>query len=171
MCAENAHDNHHAKTVTTNLCREKWLEYPAERIALDTCSRVGNAYMDIFIIRLCSDVYAPALAHGLHGIFHQIEENLLKLVAVTADDGQVLAYADSHADIEILALGFHQGEHLGDNAQKLYVLQVRMTGADGFKKMADYVIKALDFGGTDTDGFSDTLRVRAGLYLLKAAAD
>ena len=61
--------------------------------------------------RLCVRI----AVHCLDGIDDQVEDHLLDLNAVGADERQILSEIDLHEDAISPCLGFYQGNRLGNN--------------------------------------------------------
>jgi len=165
---------HHAETQTgapLPFGGEEGLEGPLLFLFRHPIARVGDRHADPLRHVLSREGDAPPIGHGVQRIVDEVDEGLLELCVVPANEGPRRPLLHLHLDDHSLDLGLvlpPGARHLGHVADHLVQVQLALRSV---LALSGKVLKTLDGLGPAECGLLDDLEVGADFGVTLELAD
>jgi len=152
VLADDAADDEQAKAGAALLGGEVGVEDFAHVLRGDSAAGILEGDGDVVFIAVCADMENAAGFHGLAGVFDDVVEGLLDLVAVEWKGREVFAELRLHENVAVLELRGEEGEGFADEGVEVLDGGIEGGGADGAEELGDDVIEAGNLLAGDAEG-------------------
>lgn len=174
VVAHDALDNHHAESVAVFFRGVVGLEDFGEVGFGNAGTGVDELEGEEFVVEGGADAELPAGLHRFHGVFNDVEKDLLDLTAVAEDGGRGLVDFDIDLEFAVDEFGLLHAEDFFDELEEVDFVEFGFLGTDGFEEMGDDAVEAADFALADLEGIGDGIGgggFGVGLEFIELALD
>ena len=151
MFADDALDDHEAKSRPLRLRGVERLEDAVDLFRRNAAARIGHADPHAFVGLAGGHRQHAVLAHGLHRVLHQVHQCLLDLRHIQGRRGQLARAFVLHGDSPVLHLRAQKVQGVDDDVVERLGMEIGFCRPDGLEELRDDVVEPRDLALGDVE--------------------
>lgn len=155
VVAHNALDDHHAKAVASFFGGVIGLQDFSEVGFSDAGTGVDELEGEEFVVEGGADAELSTRLHGFHGVFGDVEKDLLDLFAVAENGGRGIVDLDVDLELAVHELGLLHAQDFLDEFEEVDFVEFGFLRTDRLEEMGDDAIETGNFTLADLEGIGD----------------
>ncbi len=155
VVAHDALDDHHAEAMAFFFGGIIGLEDFGEVGFGDAGTGVNELEGEEFVVEGGTDAELSTGLHGFHGVFGDVEKDLLDLSAVAENGGRGIVDLDVDLELAVHELSLLHAQDFLDEFEEVDLVEFGFLWADCLEEMGNDAIEAGNFALADLEGIGD----------------